>query len=365
MRTSCNTGTLALPTRIGATLVVAALCSLGSLAAGMQHSVAATSKPTITLVAYDSFALSKGVLEAFTARTGVKVKVLTNGDTGELVNKSILTKDKPLGDVLWGIDNTFLERAVREKIFTPYASKNRAALRTDLLSLVPGNIVTPVDYGDVCVNYDRAALALKNLPIPTTLEDLIDPRYRNQLVVENPATSSPGLAFLLATVAHFGNDRWLDYWKHLKANGALVVNGWTEAYETWFAGGGKTGDRALVVSYSSSPPAGVLFGPDPRANVAPTGVVESTCFRQTEFAGILRGTAHLAEARILIDFLTTEPVQTDLQLSMFVFPANKNVALVKLFADFAAKPAHPLTLSPSTIAANRDRWIDRWTSTVL
>lgn len=320
---------------------------------------------TITLVAYDSFALSKGVLEGFTARTGVKVKVLTNGDTGELVNKAILTKDRPLGDVLWGIDNTFLDRALREKIFAPYASTNRAALRPDLLALVPNNIVTPVDYGDVCVNYDRAALAKRGLAAPKTMEDMADPRYRNQLVVENPATSSPGLAFLLATVAHFGTAHWLDYWKQLKANGVLVVNGWTEAYETWFAGGGKSGDRALVVSYASSPPVGVLYGADPKAKVAPTGVVESTCFRQTEFAGVLRGTTHPVEARQLVDFLTSDVVQTDLQLSMFVFPANRNVALVKLFSDFAARPARPLTLSPSTIANNRDRWIDRWTSAVV
>lgn len=320
---------------------------------------------TITLVAYDSFALSKGTLEQFKQKTGITVKVLTNGDAGEVVSKAVLTKGNPLGDVLWGVDNTFLDRAVKEQLFEPYEASTKPDLAAELTALVPGNEVTPVDYGDVCVNYDKAALAAKGVPAPATLEDLADPKYKGQLVVENPATSSPGLAFLLATVAHFGADGWLPYWKSLKANGVLVVNGWTEAYETWFAGGTAKGDRPLVVSYASSPPAAVLFGPDPKATVAPTGVVDATCFRQVEFAGILKGTKHLAEAQKLIDFLSGTIVQEDLQLNMFVFPANTKATLAKAFIDFAARPAKPLTLSPAEIAANRDTWIDEWTKAAV
>ena len=320
---------------------------------------------SITLVAYDSFVLSKGTLEAFTKQTGITVKVLTNGDTGELVNKAVLTKGNPLGDVLWGVDNTFLDRALKEQLFEPYAASTKADLAPALTALVPGDEVTPVDYGDVCVNYDKAALAAKGITAPTSLEDLTDPKYADQLVVENPATSSPGLAFMLATVAHFGADKWQPYWQKLKANGVLVVNGWTEAYETWFAGGTAKGNRSLVVSYASSPPAAVLFGPDPSATVAPTGVVDATCFRQVEFAGILKGTKHVAEAQKLIDFLSGTTVQEDLQLNMFVFPANTKAALAKAFVDFAAKPATPITMEPADIAANRDAWIDQWTKAVL
>ena len=360
--------------RITRSAVVALLAAVSLVAcskdkptdATAAHTTAAAPAPSsITLVAYDSFVLSKGTLEAFTKQTGIAVKVLTNGDTGELVNKAVLTKDNPLGDVLWGVDNTFLDRAVKEELFEPYAASTKADLAPALTALVPGNEVTPVDYGDVCLNYDKAALAAKGIAAPTTLEDLTDPKYADQLVVENPATSSPGLAFLLATVAHFGADKWQSYWQKLKANGVLVVNGWTEAYETWFAGGTAKGNRSLVVSYASSPPAAVLFGPDPSATVAPTGVVDATCFRQVEFAGILKGTKHIAEAQKLIDFLSGTSVQEDLQLNMFVFPANTKAALAKAFVDFAAKPAAPITMAPADIAANRDAWIEQWTKAVL
>jgi thiamine transport system substrate-binding protein len=331
-------------------------------------------KSTITLVAYDSFALSKGVLETFTAATGIGVKVLTAGDTGEMVNKSVLTKDAPLGDVMWGVDNTFLGRALGEKLFTP-SSVDTTSLDPSLVALVPGHELVPVDYGDVCVNYDKAALTKLGVQPPSTFADLTKPEYKNLLVVESPATSSTGLAFLLGSVSAVApgktgsaltkNAAWKATWAALRANGALVVNGWSEAYETHFSGGSGKGDRPLVVSYASSPPAGVLFGPDPKATEAPTGVAEGTCFRQVEFAGVLNGTAHPKEAGQLLTFLISTAVQEDMQLNMFVFPTNTTAKLADLFEKFAARPATQLTMDPATIAANRDRWIDEWSAIML
>jgi thiamine transport system substrate-binding protein len=329
---------------------------------------------TITLVAYDSFALSKGVLERFTAATGIGVKVLTAGDTGEMVNKSVLTKDAPLGDVMWGVDNTFLDRALDEKLFTA-ADVDTSALDPKLVALVPGKQLVPVDYGDVCVNYDKAELTKRGIEPPSTFADLTKPEYKDLLVVENPATSSPGLAFLLGSIAAgapgktgsaLRNDsNWKTTWQALKDNGALVVDGWSEAYDTHFSAGSGKGDRPLVVSYASSPPAAVLFGPDPAADVAPTGVAEGTCFRQVEFAGVLTGTKHPKEAASLLTFLMGTVVQEDMQLNMFVFPANTSAKLADAFVKFAARPAEPLTMDPAAIAANRDRWIDQWSTLML
>jgi thiamine transport system substrate-binding protein len=326
-----------------------------------------TINETITLVAYDSFALPKELLTDFTKRTGIEVKVLAAGDAGEMVNKAILTKDAPIGDVLWGVDNTWLGAATDADLFEPYVPASAKDLRADLRALEPDNRVTPVDYGDVCVNADKSAFGAA-LPMPTSFDDLADPRYRSKLVVQNPATSSPGLAFLLATIAHFGTDGdndWTSYWERLRKNDVKVVNGWGEAYETWFSGSGGDGTYPLVVSYGSSPPAAVLFGPDPAATEAPTAVLESTCFRQVEFAGILKGTDSPDAARALLDELTAPPVQAALPLNLFVYPANTTVELPDLFRRFAAAPVAPLTLPPDEIATSRARWIDDWSEIML
>jgi thiamine transport system substrate-binding protein len=166
---------------------------------------------------------------------------------------------------------------------------------------------------------------------------------------------------VLATVAHFGANGWEAYWEQLRLNGVKVVSGWTEAYEGNFTAGGGKGDRPLVVSYASSPPAAVLFGPDPKATAAPTGVVDSTCFRVTEFAGVLKGSSNPVGGQQLIDFLTGKEAQEQLPLNMFVFPANTKAVLPKLFVDFAARPARPLTLTPAEISKGREDWIDAWT----
>jgi thiamine transport system substrate-binding protein len=347
-------------------VVTLAVATLGLAACGSSSSSGSGSggkDDTVTLVTHDSFAVSKPVLRAFTQQTGITVKVLKNGDAGAALNQAILTKDAPLGDAFFGVDNTFLSRALEAGIFVPYTAKGLdtvpAALRLDNRSRV-----TPIDFGDVCVNYDKQWFADKQLPVPTSLDDLADPKYRDQLVVENAATSSPGLAFLLATVAKYGPDGWDGYWKRLRANGVKVVDGWEEAYNTEFSGSAGKGDDPLVVSYASSPPVEVVYA-KPRPATAPTGSIDDTCFRQVEFAGVLQGAEHPAAAKQLLDFMLTRRFQADIPLQMFVFPAVTGTPLPPEFTKYASVPADPLTLPPAEIGAHREDWIKQWTNTAL
>jgi thiamine transport system substrate-binding protein len=319
---------------------------------------------TVTLLAYDSFATSAGIFDTFTEETGISVEVATGGDAGELLSKAILTTGNPEGDVLWGVDNTLLSRAVDEEIFEPYTSDALADVPEELTALVPGGEATPVDFGDVCLNVDQRWFDERGIAPPAALADLTDPAYRELLVVPNPATSSPGLAFLLASVAEYGEDGWQEWWGQLRDNGVEVVDGWTEAYTVRFSGSSGGGPKPIVVSYGSSPPAEVVFA-EPPIDAPPTAVVEESCFRQVEFAGVLRGTERVDAAQQLIDFLLSPAFQEDMPLNMFVYPANAQAALPDVFTEFAVVPDEPLTLDPATIAERREDWIDEWTSIVL
>ena len=311
---------------------------------------------TVTLITHDSFNLSEGTLEEFTAQTGVTVELLEIGDAGTLVAEAILTKANPLGDVLFGVDNTFLQRALDEGIFERYESPALAGVPEEL-QLDSRHRVTPVDYGDVCVNYWKDAVPR----VPETLDDLTFPEFADQFVVQHPETSSPGLAFLLATIAAFG-DGWELYWEDLRANGVTVTAGWEDAYYGEFTAGG--GDRPVVVSYASSPPAEVIYA-DPPTEVAPTGVITESCYRQIEFAGILAGTDNEAGARALIDFMLSETWQNDVPLNMFVYPVIDSATLPPEFIEHTAVPDDPLMLDPAEIEANRDAWTERWVEIVL
>jgi thiamine transport system substrate-binding protein len=320
----------------------------------------------LVLLTHDAFALTDTVIQAFERDHNATLKVLKAGDAGSMVNQAILSKGHPLADVLYGIDNTFLSRALTADIFDPYQSPAAASVPATF-QLDPHGRVTPVDYGDVCLNVDRKVFAAGKPPAPTGLADLTGAPYRGMTVVENPATSSTGLAFMLATVAQFGESgtyTWLDYWKDLRANDVKVDASWNDAYETDFSAGAGKGDRPIVVSYASSPPAEVYYAPTPPAD-APTAAILDGCFRQVEFVGVLAGTAQPELARAFVDFMLSGAVQRDIPLQMFVFPVVPGTPLPDVFTKYAKVPPKPLTIDPATIAANRDRWIQEWTATVL
>ncbi len=312
---------------------------------------------TVRLITHDSFSVSDGLFDNLTLETGIEVEVVNGGDAGELVARAILTAGEPEADVLFGIDNTFLQRGLDAGLFEPYESPGLDSV-PDELELDPEHRVTPIDVGDVCVNYWRDELD----DPPTDLDDLTDPALASRFVTQDPETSSPGFAFLLATIATYGEDGWEDYWRQLRDGGVTVTAGWNDAYYGEFIAGG--GDKALVTSYGSSPVAEVLFATE-AVDTPPTGVIADSCFRQIEFAGVLSGTDVPEAAGKVIDFMLSETFQADIPLNMFVAPANENVALPDLFVAHAAIPANPLTLSPAEIEANRSDWTERWAEIVL
>ncbi|POX36275.1 thiamine ABC transporter substrate-binding protein [Streptomyces sp. Ru73] len=320
---------------------------------------------TVRLVSHDSFAVSKSVLKEFERTSGYKVQMVKGGDAGKAVNQAVLTKDNPQGDVFFGIDNTLLSRGLDEDLFTPYKAKGLSAVPEKLQLDKGKHRVTPVDYGDICVNYDKAYFKKHGIAPPKTFADLVKPRYKGLLVTENSATSSPGLAFQLGTIAQYGTSGWQDYWKKLKANGVEVVDGWEQAYYERFSGaGGGKGDKPLVVSYASSPPAEVM-DKKPAPKEAPTGVATGTCFRQTEFAGLLKGAANEKGGKALLDFLISKKFQEDMPLQMFVNPVVEGARVPELFTKYGQRIDDPKTVAPAEISKNREQWIKQWSSLVL
>lgn len=350
-----------------ATRSTLAACALLAAAVVVVSLPVAAEPTTLTLLTHDSFYLPDEVIEAFEVQHGVDLEVLPAGDAGVMVNQAILTADRPLADVLFGVDNTLLSRALAADIFEPYRSSALETVPAELI-IDAEHRVTPIDVADVCLNIDRAAFAEGALPVPNELNDLLDPALADLLVVQNPATSSPGLAFLLATIATFGEDPdtgWQSFWAGLRANGVTVTAGWEEAYHGEFSGGSGEGDRPIVVSYASSPVAEVVFGPEPEAAESPTAALDVACFRQIEFAGILRGTDQPELAGALIDHLLAAQTQAALPLAMYVYPARSDVDVPEVFARHALVPTAPLSLDPVVIDAGRETWIREWTDIVL
>ena len=315
---------------------------------------AADSTTTLVLVTHDSFALSEGTLEKFTEQTGIEVQVQAGGDAGELANKLVLTKDSPLGDVVFGIDNTFASRVVDAGVLTEYVSGDVTDAESKYL--LPdgsgGGYLTPIDSGDVCVNVDHEWFTAAGLEEPATLDDLLKPEYKDLLVVEAANSSSPGLAFLLTTIAAYGDGEWQQYWQGLLDNGAKIDASWSDAYYVDFSGPSSEGDRPLVVSYASSPP----FEP-----AGATGALLDTCFTQTEYAGVIAGTEHEKQAQQLVDFLFSPTVQNDIPENMYVYPVNSKATLPDGWDQYPVAEK-PYVIDPAEIDANREEWLAAWSA---
>ncbi len=345
-------------------LFIIAVLILSSCSTTSGSVTTTSTAPRILIVmTHDSFAASQSVITAFETANNVKVQFLASGDAGTALNKAILAKDNPFADVFYGVDNTFMSRALSENIYQPYNTPLLEGI-PDQYKLDPTNNALPVDWGDVCLNYDKVYFSQHNLQPPQNLEDLLKPVYKDMLVVENPATSSPGLVFLLTTIGHFGPDKYLDYWKGLVANNVLVVNDWETAYYTDFSRWGGT--RPIVVSYNSSPAFEVIGATNP-VSEPETGVITGggSCFKQIEFVGILKGTKNLDLAQKWVDFMLSTTFQEDMPTQMYVFPVNPDAKLSAEFQKLLVIPQQDSYVSPQDIAANRETWITAWTQTVL
>lgn len=348
LTTAAVAGTLAL---------TLAACSGDS---GTTDDAAGSDSPTtVDVVVHDSFGITDEAKAAFEEQSGLTLNIITTGDGGALANKLVLTKDSPLGDVAFGIDTSFASRAVDAGVFEPYTSPELPESAADL-AVDDSGTLTPVDYGDVCLNVDTGWFAEAGIDAPVTLEDLAEPEYQDLTVVTNPATSTPGLSFLFATVGHFGADGYLDYWKSLTDNGLKVVEGWEDAYYTDFSANGE-GDRPIVLSYASSP----AFTVSADGTSSTTAALLDTCFRQVEYAGVLANGDNPEGAQAFVDFLLGDQFQSDIPETMYVFPVSPDASVPAEWEDFAPVPTAPIALDPAEISANRDTWIKDWTAQVV
>ena len=305
----------------------------------------------VVLLTHDSFVLPDELLATFEEQTGLTLKVVREADAGQLSSSVALTAGSPRGDAVYGIDNTFASRVIDAGALVEYTSPDNALGPADD-ALPPPNLLTAVDRGDVCVNVDNTWFADRNLPAPRNLADLTDPRYRGLTVAMDPATSSPGMAFLLATIAANPdgvNGGWQGYWQRLRDNEVAIAPGWTEAYNQEFTAGEGKGSKPIVVSYASSP-----------AFLPTTTALLDTCFEQVEYAGVLRGASNEDGAKKVIDYLISEPVQAALPESMYVYPVREGTPLPVDWAQHAPEPEAAATMPADEIATNREAWQQEW-----
>ena len=335
-----------------------ALASAATLAACGQDTKADAKK--VTVVTHSSFQVSDNLKKEFEKTSGFKLEIVDGGDGGELVNKLILSKDAPQGDVCFGVDNTYASRLLAQGVIDKDRTVDTIPESAEKYLVDNNRALVPIDMGDVAINIDKTYFTSHNLAEPKTFEDLAKPEYAKLLVAINPTTSTPGLAWMLATVGHFGADKFSDYWKALVKGGAKIASGWTEAYNTDFSAGEGKGAYPIVVSYASSP----SYTVSKDGTSTTTAALLDTAFRQVEYAGVLKGAANPAGGQAFINWMLSKAVQADIPKKMYMYPVDSSVQLPEALAKFGPLAEKPVEVAPNKITAEREQWLKLWASAV-
>ncbi|WP_048146675.1 thiamine ABC transporter substrate-binding protein [Pyrococcus abyssi] len=332
--------------------ILIVLLALGCIG-GKTETETKVENKELTVYAYDSLEYwLKEVIPEFEKEYNAKVNLVLVGSTGELVNRLILEKDNPKADVVVGIDNTFLAKAIEADVLEPYKPKNADVIPEWIIkSFDPEFRLTPFDYGFLAFNY-RTDLVKEP---PKSLEDLTKPEWRGKIIIEDPRTSSPGLAFMLWTIAVY-KDKWLEYWAKLRDNEIQIVKGWSAAW-----GAFSEGEYPVVLSYATSPAATVYY--DNKTNVRAIEFKEGN-FLQIEGAGIVKGTKNKELAEKFIEFLISEKAQEKLPTTQWMYPVNKNVKLPEVY-KYALKVEKPVTIDPKEVQENLNKWLKQWEEVVV
>jgi thiamine transport system substrate-binding protein len=308
----------------------------------------------LRLMTHSSFSLPKPLLAQFESQAGVKLRIIKGGDAGEMLNKLILTRNKPIADVVYGLDNTLVAKALANQVIEPLTTDADAQL---------GRALAAVDYGFVNINLDKAEVAKRGGVLPKSLQDLTLPAFKGWLVMPHPATSSTGYAFLLATISSMGEESAFAWWAQMRANGLKVTKGWSEAYYTEFSR--NKGAYPLVVSYATSPAAEVFYSKEKVSESATASLnLKGGVLRQVEGVGLVKGGQHHDAALKFVAFMRSAPVQQALQTEMWMYPSQSATPRAEVMR-FAAEPTEFETPDAALIAKQGAQWVARWTQVVL
>lgn len=317
----------------------------------------ARARQRLVVYTYDSFASgpAQAIKDGFEALyPDVEVVFLAPGSAGETLARVIaeLNAGGTDADVLVGISDTQLPRAIDHGVFMKL---DRSLLPN--LAKVPAHLdfddtghVVPFDHGYVTIIYDSRVLGEADLP--QTLEDLTDPRFRGKLIAMDPRTSSVGHAFLMWTIAEYGDPGYLEFWERLLPSLLTITGGWSAAYSQY-----EAGEAPMMVSYSTDTAAGIYYaGSDHSRILTPKG----QAYQQIEAAGIVAGTDVPELAHRFLDYLLSEEVQSLIPTNNWMFPVNAQTPLPDFFAEYAVIPENPVRLDPRLIEENEQRWLREW-----
>tara|TARA_Y100001980_G_C14556742_1_gene349835 strand:- start:18416 stop:19549 length:1134 start_codon:yes stop_codon:yes gene_type:complete len=332
----------------------------------------------LVIATYDIYGLSEEMIEEFENQTGISVSMIKLDDAGSVLDYLIKNKGTNDIDLAIGLDNTYLSTAIQQGVLTNHTASNLGEISQVALGPYNGQLAVPFDMGYVCLNYDNNLVDGKNMSVPTSLWDLTEEEWRGKVVIPSPQTSSPGRAFMLATMDYFTSEtdrsdtsQFESWWSAMKNNDVIITSGWTEAYEMYYSGGygetteGYIGSAHITVSYCHSPGVEAWYS---GSNITKSSSLDipMASFFQVEYISSVMG-GDVESSALFIEYLLSEEVNSKMpeQNQMYSVLEGNDLPETSGYLFHSIIPEQPSNLSMSEIGDNIESWLQLWNSAMI
>jgi len=302
----------------------------------------------LTVYTYDSFVSEWGpgpiIEQKFEDKYNIDLELIAVDSAATLLNKVILEGSNTKADIVLGLDMNLFDSADKSGLFINHSLDN---LENNIMLPIKWNskIFVPYNYGYFAFVYNNTKL----LNPPKSMDELINSTDA-RIVIQDPRTSTPGLGLLIWMKALYGNDA-KNKWVKLNKKVISVTKGWTDAYYNFF----MAGEADLVLSYSTSPAAHIMFEENYEISAA---IFEEGNYVSIEFAGILKSSNNQRMANNFLRFMISDDFQSVLPSTNIMYPIANNLMLPEAFNKIEVPDM--LQIDPEEINKNKDEWINEW-----
>ena len=322
----------------------------------------------------------EGNFSTFSGIPANEIQITRFSDANELVVRLEAEKSNPIADVVIGIDNTLIH-LIEDKasVLEPYTPTSISQIDENLIqNLDPENYLIPYDYGIISLYYQNHIInsstnpELENL----TLDGLLASNLLPMLIVENPKYSSPGLGFLLWTIAVYGDpeinfdglleSNWRNWW-NASRDKITITKSWGDAFNIFFT---PEEEKPIMVSYGTSPAYSYCQWADNSTSAVVTHEKnQQNAWLQIEGIGLVKDAPHKDKGKQFINWFLSSSLQSEIPEHQWMYPANREVILSPCFEESVIHPDEVFRLndllSPEILGHYLPDWKDQWEQVIV
>ena len=288
----------------------------------------------------------------FARSTGIKINMSLKG-SGEALAQLIAERANPKTDIWFGGTGDPHLQAAEQGLSLDYKSASLPQLQVwaQQQASQSGYKTVGIYSGPLGFGYNTELIAKKKMPIPKSWADLLNPIYKGEIQVSNPASSGTAYTMVATLVQLMGEDKAFDYMKALHKNISQYTRSGTGPIKA-----AARGETTVSISFVHDGPGEAMQG-FPVATITPS---EGTG-AEIGSMSIIKGSRNLANAKRFYEWALTPAAQEmGAAAKQFQVPSNKAAKVDSRVPDFKKINFIKYDYAKYGASSERKRLIAKW-----